>query len=266
MRDKSGNNNSFLKTNSITMTALIIDDERNQRDVIRQMIDKYYPSVTIIGEAANIDDAYKLIIAHQPNLLFLDVEMPHGSGFDLLKKFDKLNFEVIFITGFGHYAIQAFEFNALHFILKPIDDIKLIDAVQRAEKRFLLNDRERYNTIFLENLQRSNKDFLESKLAIPVSEGIIYIRVKDIIRCESDGGNTSIYHTDGSRIYSSKNLKEYENMLRDYGFSRVHNSHLINRELIVKMLKQDGGVIVLIDGTQIPISRRRKDDFLKELE
>jgi len=117
------------------MNALIIDDEKNQRNVIRQIIAKYCPDISVVGEAADIDDAFTLIKTQHPDIIFLDVEMPYGSGFDLLTKFDKIHFEVIFVTGFGHYAVKAFEFNALHFIQKPIDDRVIMQAVARARAR-----------------------------------------------------------------------------------------------------------------------------------
>jgi len=246
------------------MNALIIDDEKNQRNVIRQIITKYCPSISIVGEAANIDDAFSLIKTHHPNLIFLDVEMPYGSGFDLLTKFDTIPFEVIFVTGFGHYAVKAFEFNALHFIQKPIDDRAIIQAVARAQARRQEKTRANYYNTVLENLRQPTNP--ENQIAISLVEGLEFVTVKDIIRCKSDAGNTFIYLSNKKRIFSSKNLKEYQNLLEeDYKFCRVHNSHLINMRHIKKYLKSDGGTVIMSDNSEIPISRRRKEVFLKLL-
>jgi len=242
------------------MNAIIIDDEKNQRSVIRQILKKYCPDISVVGEVADIDDAFSLIKTHYPDLIFLDVEMPHGSGFDLLTKFDKIPFEVIFVTGFGHYAVKAFEFNALHFIQKPIDDRGIIQAVARARTRMQEKARTDYYKVVLENLRHPMN--LENQIAIPLVEGFEFIKVKDIVRCKSDAGSTFIYLSNNKRIFSSKNLKEYQNLLADYNFYRVHNSHLINMNHIKKYLKPDGGTIVMSDNSEIPVSRRRKDAFL----
>lgn len=242
------------------MNAIIIDDEKNQRSVIRQILKKYCPDISAIGEAANIDDAFSLIKTHRPDIIFLDVEMPHGSGFDLLTKFEKIPFEVIFVTGFGQYAVKAFEFNALHFIQKPIDDRVIMQAVARARMRMQEKTRANYYDVVLENLKQPMN--LENQIAIPLVEGFEFVKVKDIIYCKSDAGNTFIYLSNNKRIFSSKNLKEYQKLLADYNFCRVHNSHLINMSHIKKYLKQDGGAVVMSDNSEIPISRRRKDAFL----
>ncbi len=248
------------------MKALIIDDESNQRSVLLELLTKYCPALQVLGEADNITDAYQQIQQLQPDIVFLDVEMPHGTGFDLLKKFDDIPFEVIFVTGFGHYAVQAFEFNALHFIHKPINDLKLIAAVEKARVRLQEKQRDHYNKIVLENLKRSTDDQLNNRIAIPIFEGLEFVRVKEIIRCESDGGNTSIFLSSGNRIYSTKNLKQYQRILEDYSFFRTHNSHLVNISHIKKYLKQDGGEVIMSDGSNVPVSFRRKSAFLSVME
>ena len=242
------------------MNTIIIDDEKNQRSVIRQIIEKYCPDISVVGEADNIDDAFSLINSLQPDLIFLDVEMPYGSGFDLLTKFDEVPFEVIFVTGFGHYAVKAFEFNALHFIQKPVDDKVIMQAVARARARMQEKTRANYYNVVLENLRDPMS--LDNQIAIPLVEGFEFIKVKDIVRCKSEAGSTFIYLSNSKRIFSSKNLKGYESLLKDYNFCRVHNSHLINISHIKKYLKSDGGIVVMSDNSEIPISRRRKDAFL----
>lgn len=246
------------------MNAIIIDDEKNQRNVIRQIIEKYCPDISIVGEAGDIKHAFSLIKTQEPDLIFLDVEMPHGSGFDLLTQFDEIPFEVIFVTGYGHYAVKAFEFNALHFIQKPIDDMVIIQAVAKARARMQEKTRASYYNVVLENLK--NPMNLDNQIAVPLVEGFEFVKVKDIVRCKSDAGSTFIYLSNNKRIFSSKNLKEYQNLLTDYNFCRVHNSHLISIGHIKKYLKPDGGTIVMSDNTEIPVSRRRKDDFLELLD
>jgi len=245
------------------MKAIIIDDEKNQRNVIHQILKKYCPDISVVGEVANIDNAFSLIKTHYPDLIFLDVEMPHGSGFDLLTKFDKIPFEVIFVTGFGQYAVKAFEFNALHFIQKPIDDRVIMQAVARARVRMQEKTRANYYDVVLENLRQPMNP--ENQIAIPLAEGFEFIKVKDIVRCKSDAGSTFIYLSNKKRIFSSKNLKEYQKLLADYNFYRIHNSHLVNMSHIKKYLKQDGGAVIMSDNSEIPISRRRKDTFLELL-
>ena len=246
------------------MNAIVIDDEKNQRSVVRQLLEKYCPTVNILGEAEAAAPAFKLISELKPDLIFLDIEMPHGSGFELLKMFDKIDFEVVFITGFGHYAVKAFEFNALHFIHKPIDDLKLIRAVAKAHQRMQERERAEHNRILLENLKRTANN-PDNQITIPVFEGFEFVRVKNIIRCEGDEGNTAIYLQDRKRIFSSKHLKKYEDVLEDYNFCRVHNSHIINILHVKQFLKHDGGLIVMSDGSKIPVSRRKKDKFIELL-
>jgi len=248
------------------MRALIIDDENKQREVIRQLLEKYCPDIQVCGEAADVPTAYELIQKEQPELVFLDVEMPGGSGFDLLTKFDRLDFEVVFVTGFGEYAVKAFEFNALHFIQKPIDDRNIVQAVAKARKRLSEKERSNHYEIILDNLKRPPQQQMDNQIAIPLFEGLEFLHVKDIIRCESDAGNTLIFSQTSKRIYSSKHLKEYQTILSDYNFFRIHHSHLINMSHIKKFLKEDGGTVIMSDGSSLPVARRRREGFLEALD
>ncbi len=248
------------------MKTLIIDNESNQRNVLRELLSKYCPCLTVSGEAESISTAQQLIEDKQPSLLFIDVEMPNDSGLDLFKLFKHFPFEVIFVTEFGRYSIQAFEFNTLQIIHRPFNELKLIAAVEKARARLDEKQRDAYNQMILENLKRPVEDSLNNQIAIPVFEGLEFVRVKDIVRCASDAGNTSVYLTSGKRIYSTKNLKQYQRILKPYSFFRTHNSHLVNISHIKKYLKQDGGTIAMSDGVFVPVSARKKNDFLRAME
>ncbi len=247
------------------MKAIIVDDEKNQREALSGLLTTYCPYLQVIGEAEGVESAFDLIRSHSPDLVFLDVNMQDGTGFDLLKKFEKINFEIIFVTGFGNYALQAFEFNALHFIQKPINDLKLVAAVGKAQQKIQSKQQMDQYKVLLDNLDRRHNS-PDNRIAVPIADGMEFIRVADILRCESDAGNTSLYTKDGKRIYTTRHLKEYERLLEDYGFLRIHNSHLINPGCIKSYHRNDGGSVVMSDSSRIPISRRRKDSFLDALK
>jgi len=203
-----------------------------------------------------------VITKEKPDLVFLDVEMPHGSGFDLLAVFPEKDFDVIFITAFNHYAIRAIKFSAVDYILKPININEFIEAVKRVEEaRDAKSDRNvNFNTLF-ENLKTS----MPSKLAIPTSNGMEYLNTKDIIRVEADRSYSWFYLQGEIKHLVSRNLKEYQELLSDRNFFRTHNSHLINLEHVKKYIRHEGGYIEMIDGSTVPISRGKKDLFLEHM-
>jgi two-component system LytT family response regulator len=242
------------------LKTIIIDDEPDAVDFISSIICEYCPGLEVAGKAYDISEGVQVIKDQLPDLVFLDVEMPHGTGFDLLANFPEKEFDVIFITAFNHYAIKAIKFSAVDYILKPINVNEFIEAVNKVMQK-------RSNTMFrgnenikalLENLRTA----VPSRLAIPTSDGMEYLNPKEIIRIEADRSYSWFYLAGGRKILVSKNLKEFQDLLSDRHFFRPHNSYLINLKYVKKYVRKEGGYIEMQDGSEIPVSRNRKDMFL----
>ena len=244
------------------LKTVIVDDEVDAVNFIRSIIQEYCPKLVVTGTAHNANDGVQLITEYQPELVFLDVEMPHGSGFDLLARFPKKTFDVIFITAFNQYALKAIKFSAVDYILKPINISEFIEAVDKVtEKRsHQVNQHVNYQAL-LENL----KSALPTKLAIPTTEGMESLNTREIVRIEADRSYCWFYMLDHKKHLVSRNLKEYQDLLSDRNFFRPHNSHLINLEFVKKYVRQEGGYIEMTDGSQIPISRIKRDLFLQQM-
>lgn len=244
------------------LKTLIVDDEADAVNFIRSIIMEYCPKLKVIGTASNANDGVKMILEHQPELVFLDVEMPHGSGFDLLAQFPNKLFDVVFITAFNQYALKAIKFSAVDYILKPINISEFIEAVDKVigKRTHSYNQNINYGEL-LENL----KSTLPTKLAIPTSEGMEYLNTREIIRIEADRSYCWFYLTEKRKRLVSKNLKEYKDLLSDRNFFRPHNSHLVNLEFVKKYVRQEGGYIEMTDGAQIPVSRVKRELFLQEM-
>ncbi len=245
------------------MQTLIIDDEIGSREYLSEALTQNCPEVKVVGMARDADQGYQLIKNTNPDLVFLDVEMPNGSGFDLLRRFENIRFEVIFVTGFDRYALNAIKFNCLDFLLKPYAFEDVIHAVNKAQTK----QREKNRTARMENLlgnlnqhRRTNQ-----KIALPSMDGLEFISVDRILHLEADGKYTRFHLTNKQNILISKNIKEYELMFEEYGFFRVHRKHMINLSKIKKYYKGEGGYVIMSDGTTIDVSRRKKEDFLNRL-
>jgi two-component system LytT family response regulator len=239
------------------LPTLIIEDEKKSRELLRELLEQYCSNVNVIGEAATLREAEEFINQQHPKLVFLDVEMRDGTGFELLKKMGKVDFKIIFVTAHAHYAIKAIRFSALDFLLKPIDADELKDAVNKAESE-ILNDHSHHISGFLSNLETQEP----SRLAICIKDGVAFLEPHNIIRLQADGTYTHIYTTQG-KYTAIKNLKEYEEMLLNFNFFRSHHSHLINLKHVKTFNRMDGFFATMSDGTSVEISRRKKDDFLK---
>jgi two-component system, LytTR family, response regulator len=242
------------------LKTVIIDDEPDAVNFISSIIGEYCPSLEVVGKAHNVGEGVPQIIEKKPDLVFLDVEMPNGTGFDLLGHFPVKDFDVVFITAFNHYAIKAIKFSAIDYILKPININEFIEAVnrvilKRSEKSSQSNENFK---ILMENL----KSALPTRLAIPTADGMEYLNPKEIIRIEADRSYSWFFITGNRKILVSKHLKEFQDLLSDRYFFRSHNSHLINLKYVRKYIRREGGFIEMLDGEQIPISRNRKDLFL----
>jgi two-component system LytT family response regulator len=245
------------------LKTVIVDDEPDAVGFINSIIGEYCPELEVVGKASNIIEGVSEIRLNKPDLVFLDVEMPNGTGFDLLAQFPEKEFEVVFITAFNHYAIKAIKFSAVDYILKPININEFIEAVKRViEKRKNKTSRSSDALkVLMENLRSPHP----SRLAIPTSEGMEYLNPKDIIRIESDRSYSWFFITGNRKVLVSRHLKEFQDLLGDRSFFRSHNSHLINLRFVRKFIRHEGGIIEMQDGTQIPISRGRKDLFLAHM-
>jgi len=236
--------------------AIIIDDEKRSRETISHLIGMYCPEVQVIAEAGSITDAQTLIDETHPDILFLDIEMPGGSGFDLLRKYENPDFHVIFITAYQEFAIKAFRFSAIDYLLKPIQSDELIAAINKVKKSLNKTDFKVSFDYFLQQYQQKQPN---KQLVLKTFELIHVVTITDIIRCESDNNYTSFYLLDGKKIVVSTTIKEYEELLGPSDFFRVHQSHLINLTHIQHYDKRDGGSLVMKDNTHIPVAIRKKD-------
>ena len=245
------------------LKAAIIDDEQDAVEFISSIIGEYCDSLEVVGKGYNIFQGIQIIKEKKPDLVFLDVEMPNGTGFDLLNQFPEKDFDVVFITAFNHYAIKAIKFSAVDYILKPININEFIEAVNRVIKKRSENSFRGNNSlkILLENLRSP----LPSRLAIPTSDGMEYLSPKDIIRIEADRSYSWFFLNGNRKILVSTHLKEFQELLSDRHFFRSHNSHLVNLKFVKKFIRKDGGYIEMLDGSHVPISRNKKDIFLDHM-
>lgn len=242
------------------LKAIIIDDELVCRDAIRIIVDEYCKNVEIVSDAESVSDAVEKIKTHKPDFIFLDIEIKEGTGFDVLSQLNTQEIQVIFVTGFNHFAIKAFKFSALDYILKPINSIELIQAINKVVQN-------KTNNTFKEQLEimQFNNHSTKKKIAIPTHEGLSMIWINEIVRCEADNSYTSIFCTNGKRFVVSRSIKDYEELFSDFKFLRVHQSHLINLEYVCNVLKEDGGTLIMEDQSKIPIARRRKEKLMNLL-
>lgn len=242
--------------------ALIVDDEERAGQILTSLLEKNCPDVTKIKFVQNAMDAYFYIKEQHPDLVFLDIQMPFMDGFDLLNKLGEINFDVIFTTAFNQYAIQAIRFSALDYLLKPIDDSELTNAVHRFQSRRNAAGQTglQYQNL-VHNLSARNHD--EFTLAINGNAGMQFIKISDIIRLEGDRNYTLFYLSGNRKHLSSKTMKEYEEILSDKGFLRIHKSHLVN-STFVDVLTQDG-MVKMKDKSEVEVSRRRLPDIRKLL-
>jgi two-component system LytT family response regulator len=245
--------------------AIIVDDEQHCIEALHTMLLKKCPEVTVVGSVNSVKDAKDMISELQPDVVFLDVEMPHQNGFELLKLFDKINFDVIFTTAYEQYALKAIKFNALDYLLKPFSVKELQDAIQKCVSRRSAQAIESQHSpieVFLQNMKTLHQT--HKKIALPTINGLVFMPVQNIVRCESTGNYTRIFFTDKKNLMVSRPLKEFEELLTDVDFFRVHNSHLINLQQMQSYIQGEGGFALMSDGTQVEVSRRRKADFLKK--
>lgn len=241
--------------------AIIIEDEKMSRETLRRLLEKYCPTVEVVAEADGYRKGIEEIRKFSPDVIFLDIQMPDGSGFRLLEELDEIDFEIIFTTAFDQFAIKAIKYSALDYLLKPIIPQDLAEAITRVEKKKAEKTRKKNLEVIPQGAAMN--DERSQKIVLSTSEMIHVISVDDIIRCESDNYYTYFYFVDGRKLLVSKTLKENEELLSQYDFIRPHKSHLINIKYIKSYVRQDGGHILMSDGTRIPVSRRKKDKMME---
>ncbi|AHF16253.1 LytR/AlgR family response regulator transcription factor [Niabella soli] len=243
------------------MKAIIVDDEEHNIENLAVLLKRSGADIKVTGVADNIVFAEKLIRETAPDIVFLDIQMGKETGFDLLQTIYPRNFEVIFVTAYDKYGIQAVKYAALDYILKPVDSEELKLAIEKARQKLLLKQNQRQLDFLVEHIRQNNKP---SKIALPQQNEIRYVAIKDIIRCEANNAYTYFFLVGDQKILTSKSLKEYEELLAEHQFIRTHQSHLVNPLYIKSLLKEDGGQLLLTNGAKVPISKARKD-FVKEI-
>lgn len=243
--------------------AIIIDDEPNCCDVLMILLKKYCPEVEVIKVCYAASEAIPALQQNEAQLVFLDVEMPHMNGFQLLEQFPKINFQVIFTTSYDQYAIKAIRFSALDYLLKPVDREELQEAVKKAVTR-LESPLPQQLEILLQSIKRPVNQV--NRIALPTMEGLQLIPLDSIISCASSSNYTILSLKDNQKLTVSRTLKEIEETLEDFAFLRVHHSYLVNLNEIRKYIRGEGGSLVMSDGSSVDVSRSRKEQLLKKLQ
>lgn len=246
------------------LRAIVIDDIEAIRKNNIAVIKSACPGITVIGQADSVETGLKIISQLSPDIVFLDVEMPDGTGFDLLQKLRPFDFKVIFITGYEDFAIRAFRFSAIDYLLKPLNPVELTEAVKKAENALSKDLFDTKLSNLFSNLERPKN---LQKLVLKTADRIYSVNIQDIVNCESDKNYTTFNFINAPKLVVSTNLKEYETLLAPYGFFRTHKSHLINMAYFDHFIKTDGGnKVVMNNKLTLPLSVRKKDEFMVLLE
>jgi len=242
-------------------TAIIIDDEPKLREVLNIKLSQFCPEIKVLDMAEDVTEAHSKITLLKPQLIFLDIAMPGESGFDLLDKFEDIEFEIIFVTGYNEYALDALKVSAVDYILKPVKTVDLQTAVAKAQKRIDSKSKVEKYDVLRHNLR--NLGDQNSKITIPGTNAYEFVTVGNIVRCEGWQKYTKIFLKGGDVLISSYNIGMFKEMLESYNFFSTHKSHLINKKEIKRYLKD--GTVVMSDDSQVPVARRRKDDFISQV-
>lgn len=243
------------------MKAILVDDEKTSCETLKVLLEEFCQNVEVKETCQTIDAAVVAIAKHKPDVVFLDINMKGENGFDLLSKIKDIDFEIVFATAYSEYAIKAFKFSAIDYLLKPIDVEDLRQAVAKVEKRKVPANAFKYNHL-LENLKSANER--NFKLALPSLNGLTFIRVSEINYCEADSNYTVFYMLDGRKLTVSTTLKEYDELLSPHRFFRIHHSYLINLDAAKQYIRGEGGQVVMANDVTLDVSKRRKEDFLQQ--
>jgi two-component system LytT family response regulator len=245
--------------------TILVDDEPRGLNTLKKLLQEYCPELKIVAECADADSAREKIELLEPQLVFLDISLPGKSSFDMLTELEHVNFEIIFVTAHNEYTLQAFRYSAVDYLVKPIDEDLLTDAVKRAVKKISVSSVNNNITTLLHNIQKSPSS-QETKLCIPSLKGFQVVEVKNILYCEASGSYTNFHFTNNNSICSAKAIYEYEELLSDAGFVRIHKSYLVNLLHIKEYMRGEGGSVILSNGTEVEVSRRKKDLFLTRMK
>ena len=248
---------------SPTLTAVIVDDEEAPRNLLTNLLKRQHSEVQLLGTEVDVPSGIDLVRRTAPQVLFLDIELKDKTGFDLLRALGERRPHVIFTTAHESYAVKAIRFSALDYLLKPIDPQELSDAIAKAMEVTRPEEKPVMVDMLLKNIDRSIGD---RTIALPVSDGLELVHVNEIVVCESDSNYTTLYMRDDKRLVISRTLKEFEDLLGEQEFIRVHNSHLISRKHIKKYIKGEGGEVIMSNGMNIAVSRRKKQELMDALE
>lgn len=243
----------------MTIRSIIIDDESNNIDNAQALLGEYCPEVEVVATAMNAADGIAAIRECRPDLVFLDIQMPGQNGFEVLKAFSRIDFEIIFVTAFDQYGIQAIKFSALDYLLKPIDVGELKKAVEKAADALHTKQASRNIVNLMEYIRMGRKDI--PKIALPTQQEIMYVRIDEIIRCEASNNYTNFVLENGRTVLVCKTLKEFDELLKPHGFLRPHQSHLVNANFVTSYLREDGGLLLMKDETKVPIARQKRESI-----
>ncbi|MDD2344741.1 MAG: LytTR family DNA-binding domain-containing protein [Bacteroidales bacterium] len=245
------------------MKVAIVEDEKKMALRIEKIVKTNFPEAEITGIATHVEDAVSLLVSTKPQIVLMDIHLVNGTGFDVIERVFPFDFKLVFITAYEQFAIKAFKFSALDYVLKPFDDVDIIQAISRAKEQILKETLDIKMETLLSNLHSDHKE--SKKIVLKTNDSIYVAKTSDIIRLESDGAYTRFFFADGKNVFVSKNLKEFDDLLAEFGFIRIHQSHLINMEFFARYQKGDGGFVVMKDGSKSPVSTRKKDALMEYL-
>ena len=237
------------------LNIILVDDEKRVRNSLKSILEMYYPNACVVGEAEDINEGKALILALKPDVVLLDIKMPGGTGFDLLKQLMPLTFKVIFITAFDQFAIQAFKYSAIDYLLKPIIPEDLVKALDKSTEQLNASNESLKFDNLIDNFSQLTRD--SKKIVLNTQDKIHIVGINEIVRCESDANYTTFTLLNKKPVIMSKPLKEYDEMLTPYGFFRSHHSHLVNLSMIDRLEKREGGVLIMKDNSEAMVSSRK---------
>lgn len=242
--------------------SIIVEDEQHSQKTLTNFLNKYCTQVEVVAIASTVKSAIEEIKKNKPELIFLDIDLPDGTGFELLAQLAQPWPRVIFVTAYNQYAVKAFQISAIDYILKPVDPELLIKAIEKLQQHDETPDAQSKKITALKENTLTGK---LNKMALPTQQGIQLVKIDEIIRFEADGNYTTIFLKNKSKHLVSKKIKEFESMLENTHFFRIHQSHIVNLQLVDRYIKGEGGTVILEDNTELEVARRRKDDFLKRI-
>ncbi|MFL5752224.1 MAG: LytR/AlgR family response regulator transcription factor [Bacteroidia bacterium] len=246
------------------LRAIIVDDEKISREILSDYLRKYCSGVSVLATAESAEQGIEMIRKHKPDIVFLDVEMPKGNGFDMLERLDEISFETVFVTAFDNYAIQALNYSAAYYILKPVSIDELVAAVEKIKREREKNKPALHTRILLENIHASGTQ--GQKIVLPLQDGFEVVNVQDIVHCEANDNFTDFHFVARPKMMICRTLKVYEELLKDSSFLRVHKSHLVNLNHVTKYTRGKGGQLTMSNRAIIDVSPGKKDELMQNFE